>query len=151
MPLNEPKTILKLNGMWLIHIFILLSYLNNITILQYICNNTKTHVMFLFLLPLNCRILYITVYFYIYFWSLFFCSCSGPRWVNKAAANLFCLHVAFIGFKFQTLLFVFSWWTICGNQSVSTPWIVHKNVSTFVLNWYQFMNPSSFYLELSGW
>lgn len=103
VPLNEPKTILKLNGMWLIHIFILLSYLNNITILQYICNNTKTYVMFLFLLPSNFCILYITVYFYIYFWSLFFCSCSGPRWVNKAAANLFRLHVAFIGFKFQTL------------------------------------------------
>lgn len=103
VPLNEPKTILKLNGMWLIHIFILLSYLNNITILQYICNNTKTYVMFLFLLPSNFRILYITVYFYIYFWSLFFCSCSGPRWVNKAAANLFRLLVAFIGFKFQTL------------------------------------------------
>lgn len=103
VPLNEPKTILNLNGMWLIHIFILLSYLNNITILQYICNNTKTYVMFLFLLPSNFRILYITVYFYIYFWSLFFCSCSGPRWVNKAAANLFRLHVAFIGFKFQTL------------------------------------------------
>lgn len=103
VPLNEPKTILKLNGMWLIHIFILLSYLNNITILQNICNNTKTYVMFLFLLPSNFRILYITVYFYIYFWSLFFCSCSGPRWVNKAAANLFRLHVAFIGFKFQTL------------------------------------------------
>lgn len=103
VPLNEPKTILKLNGMWLIHIFILLSYLNNITILQYICNNTKTYVMFLFLLPSNFRILYITVYFYIYFWSLFFCSSSGPRWVNKAAANLFRLHVAFIGFKFQTL------------------------------------------------
>lgn len=103
VPLNEPKTILKLNGMWLIHIFILLSYLNNITILQYICNNTKTYVMFSFLLPSNFRILYITVYFYIYFWSLFFCSCSGPRWVNKAAANLFRLHVAFIGFKFQTL------------------------------------------------
>lgn len=103
VPLNEPKTILKLNGMWLIHIFILLSYLNNITILQYICNNTKTYVMFLFLLPSNFRILYITVYFYIYSWSLFFCSCSGPRWVNKAAANLFRLHVTFIGFKFQTL------------------------------------------------